>query len=66
MPREMEVAGVLFPSLLVAFLVAALLYLLLDWVLARSGLYHRVWHVHLFRLALFSIIFGALGSLLYG
>ena len=65
MPREMELGGVLFPSLLAAFLAAAALYLLLDWVLARIGFYSRVWHMHLFRLALFSIIFGALGSLWY-
>ncbi len=66
MPREMDVGGILFPSLLPILMVAAALYLLLDWGLARIGFYRRVWHMHLFRLALFSIIFGVLGSLLYG
>ena len=65
MPRELDVAGVLFPSLLVALLVAIALYLALDWGLARTRLYRWVWHVHLFRLALFVIIFSALGCCLY-
>lgn len=65
MPRELEIAGVLMPSLLAALVLAAVLYLPLDWALARVGFYRRVWHLHLFRLALFSIIFGGLGLLLY-
>jgi hypothetical protein len=65
MPRELTLFGIFFPSLLVAFLIVIPLYWLLDGMLARTGFYTQVWHIGLFRLALFVIMFGALGLYFY-
>jgi protein AaeX len=65
MPREIAVAGVLIPGLLVWFLLSLLLLLLIDRVIGRFGLYRYVWHPSLFRLALIVCIFGSIALLLY-
>jgi hypothetical protein len=65
MPRELDVLGVYVPSLLVALIVTMPIYWLLDGALARAGLYRWVWHIDLFRMCLFIIMFGALGIYLY-
>ncbi|HEY0197538.1 MAG TPA: DUF1656 domain-containing protein [Rhodanobacter sp.] len=46
------------------FLLCLLLMVLLDMLVGRLGLYRRVWHPSLFRLALFVCLFGAAGLLL--
>ncbi|HZZ83200.1 MAG TPA: DUF1656 domain-containing protein [Anaeromyxobacteraceae bacterium] len=61
MPRELELFGLLFPTLLLAFHVAAAAFWLLDRALARAGLYRFVWHPGLFRVSLLVALFGALG-----
>lgn len=65
MPREIEVAGMLLPTLLVAFHVAAVAFWLLDRALARAGLYRFVWHPSLLRVCLLGALFGALGLAVY-
>ena len=65
MPRELSLFGIYVPTLLAAFPVAALVYLLLDMALARGGAYRWVWHIDLFRVGLFALIFGVLGLLCY-
>lgn len=66
MPREVALFSVLMPSLLPLFLACMALYALVDRILARTGLYRRVWHPALFRVALFVCIFSGIGLLLWG
>lgn len=66
MPRELALAGILFPTLLLVLLISVSLTWLLDGVLARVGFYRHVWRPPLFRLALFVCLFGAGGLLIYG
>ncbi len=65
MPRELDVAGVYFPSLLLALFITMPVYWVVDGMLARLGCYRWVWHIDLFRLCLFIIMFGGLGLYLY-
>ncbi|BDG10649.1 DUF1656 domain-containing protein [Anaeromyxobacter paludicola] len=65
MPREIELFGLLLPTLLVAFHVAAVAFWLLDRALARAGLYRFVWHPGLFRVSLLTALFGLLGLAIY-
>jgi len=65
MPRELDVFGVYVPSLLAVLLLSVTAFWVIDGVIARSGMYRFVWHIDLFRLALFVIMFGTLGGYLY-
>lgn len=65
MPREIALFSVLMPSLLPVFLGCMVLYGVLDRLLARFGLYRRVWHPALFRASLFVCIFSGIGLLLW-
>lgn len=65
MPREIAIAGVLVPGLLVWFVLSLGLLWMIDWVVGRFGLYRFVWHPSLFRLALLVCIFGSGALLLY-
>jgi hypothetical protein len=65
MPREVDFSGVYVPSLLVAFVVVLPVFWLLDGALARAGVYRWVWHIDLFRLCLFVVMFGSLGLYWY-
>jgi hypothetical protein len=65
MPREIALGDALAPGLLVAFVLSLALFWLLDWVFGRLGLFHRVWHPPLFRLALFVCVFCSTGLLLF-
>jgi len=65
MPRELDLLGVYVPSLLAVLLLSVALFWVLDGVIARSGVYRWVWHIDLFRLALFVIMFATLGNCLY-
>jgi len=64
MPREVSFYGVLMPGLLPVFIGCLLLMVLLDLLLGHLGVYRRVWHPSLLRLALFVCLFGAAGLLL--
>ena len=57
MPREIELYGVLLPTLLPILIGVAAGYWLLDTVLGRYGFYHQVWHPPLFRMSLFVCMF---------
>ena len=63
MPRELSLFGALVPGLLPVFVFSLLLLWWLDWIGGRFGVYRHVWHPALFRLALFTCIFGGLGLL---
>lgn len=65
MPREIALLDALVPTLLLAFLAAALGALLLDSLLVRFGLYRYVWYPALFRLALFTCLFAVGGLFIY-
>jgi len=65
LPRELEVVGILFPTLLAPLIASALLFWLLDGALARWGFYQTVWHSPLFRVSLFVFVFCGLGLLVY-
>jgi uncharacterized membrane protein len=65
MPRELAIFGLLIPTLLPLFLASLLVQGLLDRLLGAAGVYRRLWHPALARLALFVCIFGSLTALLY-
>ncbi|SCU74931.1 conserved hypothetical protein [Cupriavidus necator] len=65
MPREIALASILMPSLLPVFVGCLLLYLLVDRLLVRLGVYRRVWHPALFRASLFISIFSGIGLALW-
>jgi hypothetical protein len=60
MLRELPLFGALAPSLLLYFLAGIPLFVLLDRVAARVGLYRCFWHPPLARFALFLCFFSAL------
>ncbi len=64
MPLEIAFYGVLLPGLLPVLVGCLLLMVWLDLLIGRLGLYRRVWHPSLFRLALFVCLFSAAGLLL--
>lgn len=64
MPHEIVVYGVLIPGLLPIFLAALVVMAVIDTAIARRGLYRKVWHPSLLRLALFACLFCA-GGLLF-
>lgn len=60
MLRELELFGALAPSTLLYFLAAIPLFILIDRLLARLGVYRFVWHPPLARFGLFLCLFSAL------
>ncbi|MGH8460829.1 MAG: DUF1656 domain-containing protein [Stenotrophobium sp.] len=65
MPRELSLFGIYFPTLLLVFAAAAIIYWLLDSMLARIDFYRHVWHPALFRACLFVCLLGILESLVF-
>jgi hypothetical protein len=65
MPRELDILGIYVPSLLVALIAMMPVYWVLDGALARTGFYRWVWHIDLFRMCLFIVLFGMSGLYLY-
>ena len=65
MPREIEIAGILEPGLLLVLIGCLSLLWGMDLLIGRLGLYRYVWHPSLFRLAVFASLFGALGLILF-
>jgi len=65
MPREIELFGLLVPTLLPLFLGCVLLQWALDALLTQLGLYRHAWHPALLRLSLFVCIFGLLSLAVY-
>ena len=60
MLRELALFGALAPSILLYFLGAILLFIVLDRLLTRLGIYRFVWHPPLARLGLFLCLFSVL------
>lgn len=60
MLRELALFGALAPSTLLYFLAAIPLFILIDRLLARLGVYRFVWHPPLARFGLFLCLFSAL------
>lgn len=58
MRYEIDLSGVLVPTLLVCLLVTYTLHALLRPVFQRTGLYNLVWHRALFDLAVFVCLLG--------
>lgn len=54
---DITLFGIQMPTLLVVFVITAILQLLLDRVMADAGVYNHVWHPGLFRTALFVCLF---------
>ncbi|WP_201312623.1 DUF1656 domain-containing protein [Dyella sp. EPa41] len=65
MPREIALADALVPSILLVYLGCLLVLWVIDTIVGRYGLYRYVWHPSLFRVAMFFVLFGAVGLLLY-
>ncbi|HEY3325844.1 MAG TPA: DUF1656 domain-containing protein [Novimethylophilus sp.] len=65
MPREVALFDALVPALLFAFLAAACVWLALDWLFVRYGIYRHIWYPALFRLAVFASLFAACGLWIY-
>jgi len=60
MLRELSVFGAFAPSYLFYFLASILLFVILDRVATRLGLFRLFWHPPLARLGLFLCLFSAL------
>jgi hypothetical protein len=60
MKYELDLFGVIVPSLLLWSVIAYLLALALGRVMARVGLYRHVWHATLFDFALFVCLVASL------
>lgn len=59
MIREINIDGIFLPPLLGHLLIAAVVWLLLRWLLGKLGFYRYVWHPPLFNTALYVILLGA-------
>jgi protein AaeX len=60
MLREFALFGALAPSLLLYFLAAILLFVIVDRLIDRLGVYRFVWHPPLARFGLFLCMFSLL------
>lgn len=65
MPRDLAVPDAYVPTILLMFVIGALLAWIVDRVLARTGLYRYVWHPSLFRASVLVCICAALGLYVY-
>ena len=57
MPAEIDLFGFFAPILLLVFVGCVVVFVVLDLLLARTGIYRLAWHPGLFRLALFVALF---------
>ncbi|WP_345979183.1 DUF1656 domain-containing protein [Sulfurimonas sp. HSL3-2] len=65
MPLDVTLMGVQMPTLLLVFSGMAVLHILLDKLMAESGIYTYVWHPGLFRTAVFIIMFSTVCLFIY-
>jgi protein-S-isoprenylcysteine O-methyltransferase Ste14 len=65
MPRDLAIPDAYVPTILLLFVIGAMLAWIADRVLARTGLYRLVWHPSLFRASLLVCICTALGLYVY-
>jgi len=61
---EFSLYGVFIPTLIALMLAAFLLFLGLQWLLLKVGVYRHVWHPPLFNFALYVLVLGALFALM--
>jgi protein AaeX len=64
MPREIAIGTLLLPSLLPILLGCVLVFVAVDLLISRLGVYRFVWHPALFRASLFTVLFCIAGLLL--
>jgi len=57
MPLDITLVGIQMPTLLVVFIITAVLQVLVDRVMSDAGVYKYVWHPGLFRTAVFVCLF---------
>jgi len=57
MPLDLTLFGIQMPTLLPIFVVSAVMQILLDRVMSDAGIYQHVWHLGLFRTAVFVCLF---------
>jgi protein AaeX len=57
MPVEIDICGFFAPILLLVFVGCVVVFVVLDLLLAKLGVYRLAWHAGLFRLALFVVLF---------
>jgi hypothetical protein len=60
MKYQLDLFGVIVPSLLLSAVVAYVLARIVSWLIARAGLYRHVWHAALFDFALYVCLFAGL------
>ncbi len=65
MPLEISLFDAYVPAIFVIMIIAGLITLLLDPLLARIGLYDAVWHPSLFRVSLFVCLLCTFGLMVY-
>jgi hypothetical protein len=59
MPREIAIFSVLMPTLLLVVIGVSFIFVAIDLLLSRLGLFRFVWHPALFRAALYVLICSA-------
>ncbi|MGW8464087.1 DUF1656 domain-containing protein [Pseudomonas sp. CLCA07] len=60
---DVDLSGVLLPTLLVLMGITYMFYLLVHGLLMRLHFYRLVWHRALFNVALYALLLGAVDSL---
>ncbi len=63
MPAEIEIFSFLVPYLLPVLVGCVVVFVMLDLLLARLGVYRYAWHPGLFRVALFAAMFSGVSLL---
>lgn len=57
MPLDITLFGIQMPTLLLIFVMSAVVQILLDRMMSDAGIYNHVWHPGLFRTAVFVCLF---------
>jgi len=65
MPGEIDLLSLLVPGLLPILAACVLLFVVLDFILARLDFYRYTWHPSLFRVALCATMFSGASLLLW-
>lgn len=65
MPRDVAFLDAYIPAVFLLFILGSAITWVLDSVLARTGMYHIVWHPSLFRVSLLVIVCCALDLAVY-
>jgi len=60
---DLDISGVIVPTLMVLMGITYLLYLVVHALLTRAHFYRLVWHRALFNVGLYALLLGAVDSL---